>query len=74
MIDELQSVDIIFTSDQSKWTRSVVLEAQDFDTFAEGGQQNVTRAAQSVDKDGNPDGTGTGMGWFLDNKLKQESV
>ena len=20
--------------------------------------------AQSVDKDGNPDGTGTGMGWF----------
>ena len=64
-MNELQSVDIIFTSDQSKWTRSVVLEAQDFDTFAEGGATKMSpRAAQSVDKDGNPDGTGTGMGWF----------
>ena len=64
-MNELQSVDIIFTSDQSKWTRSVVLEAQDFDTFAEGGATKMSpRAAESVDKDGNPDGTGTGMGWF----------
>ena len=64
-MNELQSVDIIFTSDQSKWTRSVVLESQDIETFAEGGATKMSpRAAESVDKDGNPDGTGTGMGWF----------
>ena len=64
-MNELQSVDIVFTSDKSKWSRSVVLEAQDFDTFAEGGATKMSpRAAQSVDKDGNADGTGTGMGWF----------
>ncbi len=64
-LNNLQSVDIVFTADTSKWTRSVVLEAQDEQIFAEGGARKLMpREAQSIDKMGNPDGSGTGMGWF----------
>ncbi len=61
----LHSIDIVITNDKSKWTRCPVLEAQYDNTLSEGnaGFMNL-RAAPSVDKNGNPDGTGNGMGWF----------
>ncbi len=61
----LHSVDIVITSDKSKWTRCPVLEAQSDNTLSEGNADHLSlRAAPSVDKNGNPDGAGTGMGWF----------
>ncbi len=61
-----QSVDIVFTDNKSKWTRCPVLENQHDDTRAQGGAKKLgLRQAPSVDKNGNPDGSGTiGMGWF----------
>ncbi len=65
-IEDLNSVDIVFTSDTSKWTRSCVVEAQDDETLSEGNKLKMElRHAPSVDKQGNPDNSGTfGMGWF----------
>jgi hypothetical protein len=65
-IKYLPSVDIVITSDKSKWTRCVVVElGRDANLNQNGGQPGRLRTAQSVDKNGNPDGTGTtGMGWF----------
>lgn len=59
------SIDIVFTSDQSKWTRCPVIELCDEPQNAIGGvEPGLLRASPSVDKNGNPDGTGTGMSWF----------
>ncbi len=59
------SVDVVITADQSKWSRCVVLETNDDPAFSQGGAQKLDmRIAPSVGKDGQPDGTGTGMGWF----------
>lgn len=65
-IKYLPSVDIVITSDKSKWTRCVVVElGRDANLNQGGGQPGRLRAAPSVDKNGNPDGSGTtGMGWF----------
>ena len=65
-IKYLPSVDIVITSDKSKWTRCVVVElGRDANLNQGGGQPGKLRAAPSVDKDGNPDGSGTtGMSWF----------
>ena len=62
----LNSVDIVFTSDQTKWTRCAVVEASDDKNLSEGGQTKLgLRSTPSVGKDGNPDNSGTyGMGWF----------
>ncbi|MBK7965401.1 MAG: hypothetical protein IPK10_09010 [Bacteroidetes bacterium] len=77
--DYLASVDIVFTSDKSKWTRCVVLETSDDPITAAGGAKKFDkRISPSVDKNGNPgDGvvgtdsindadfiSPTGMGWF----------
>lgn len=61
----LASVDIVLTSDKSKWTRVPVIELgrNSALTFQSAGAGTL-RKSQSVDKNGNPDGTGTGMGWF----------
>jgi len=67
---DLNNVDIIMTSDKSKWSRCIVVEAASPDYAAAGlqteGNRNQfdIRAHESVDKEGNPDGTGEGMGWF----------
>jgi hypothetical protein len=59
------SVDIVFTSDTSKWTRCPVIELNtNPQTSVNGGKGGLLRQSPSVDKLGNPDGTGTGMGWF----------
>ncbi len=65
-ITKLNSVDIVFTSEKSKWTRSCVVEAQDDPNLSVLGQTKMgLRQSPSVDKDGNPDNSGTmGMSWF----------
>ena len=64
-ISFLPSVNIVMTNDTSLWTRCPVIElgrstALNVGTCAPG----AMRKSPSVDKNGNPDGTGTGMGWF----------
>lgn len=63
---KLSSVDIVFTDDKSKWTRCPVIEMGRDQALTEGNaQQWRLREAPSVDKNGNPDNSGTtGMGWF----------
>jgi hypothetical protein len=61
----LLSVDIVITPDKSKWTRCPVIETQDDQLLAVGNAERLRpRKSPSVGKDGKPDGTGTGMGWF----------
>ena len=64
-ISFLPSVNIVITSDKSKWTRCPVVElgrtaGLNVGAAVPGG----VRKSPSVDKNGNADGTGTGMGWF----------
>lgn len=64
-LTNLYSVDIVLTPDKSKWTRCIVLESCNDRTKSEGGALCYEpRKHASVDKNGNPDGTGNGMGWF----------
>jgi hypothetical protein len=65
-ISFLPSVNIIITSDKSKWTRVPVIELGRSAGLNIGGcAPGAMRKSPSVDKNGNPDGTGTtGMGWF----------
>lgn len=73
------SVDIVFTSDKSKWTRCPVIELNDDEnTSLNNGKPGMLRQSPSVDKEGNqlgdsgynaaeanPNGdTPIGMGWF----------
>jgi len=61
----LNSVDIVFTSDTSKWSRCPVFETHHYTSQAIGNAEKQTlREAPSVGKNGTPDGTGNGMGWF----------
>ena len=53
-LKNLYSVDVVFTSDKSKWTRCPVLEMCPDKVLAEGGQtQYLVRNSPSVDKNGN---------------------
>jgi len=64
-LEKLYSVDVVFTSDKSKWSRCPVIEMGEDDFLSEGNVNKFyLRSRASIDKDGNPDGTGTGMGWF----------
>jgi hypothetical protein len=64
-ISFLPSVNIVITSDKSKWTRCPVVELGRTAGLNVGGSApGALRKSPSVDKNGNPDGTGTGMGWF----------
>jgi hypothetical protein len=64
-LNRVKSIDIVFTDDKDKWTRCPVIEIQNDILLAEGGARKGTlRKAPSVGKDGKPDNTGTGMGWF----------
>lgn len=78
-IAETPSVQIVITSDKSKWTRSPVLEQEAVTTNAQGGAAKLAlRAQPSIDKNGRKAGTAganneeatrngtqpTGMGWF----------
>jgi hypothetical protein len=65
-ISRAPSVDIVMTSDKSKWTRCAVVELGRDSTLNVGSAKpGALRKTLSVDQNGNPDGTGTfGMGWF----------
>jgi hypothetical protein len=60
------SVNIVITEDRSKWTRCPVIEMGRTSALNVGqAAAGAMRKSPSVDKDGNPDDTGTtGMGWF----------
>jgi hypothetical protein len=61
---DLRCVDLVITSDKSKWTRCPVIEACISSTLAEGGSSiTKLRYANSVDQNGFAE-SGTGMGWF----------
>ena len=57
-LNKLNSVDIVYTSDKSLWTRVPVIET--------GNSENrmKLKTNPSVDKYGTPDNTGTGFSWF----------
>lgn len=69
------SVDIVLTSDKSKWTRCPVIELGRESTLNVGGAEpGEMRKSTSVDKNGNPDASGTtGMGWFPGYAIDLES-
>jgi len=84
----LESVDIVFTSDKSKWSRCVVLETGDDPTASQGNAKKFgLRKHRSIDKDGvfattdvgssNPEDanyiSGEGMGWFPGYAISLES-
>src|SRR5690606_28000593 len=61
----LHDVDIIITSDKAFWTRCPVIEINDNESQTEHNDDILyMRGDQSVNKEGQPDGSGTGMGWF----------
>jgi hypothetical protein len=60
-LEEVYSVDIVFTPDKSKWTRALVVEMCPDPTLSEGKVSRFKfRSAHSVDKDGNAAATGSG--------------
>jgi len=64
-ISFLPSVNIVLTKDKSLWTRCPIVELGRNPALNVGNAQpGALRKSPSVDKNGNPDGTGTGMGWF----------
>ncbi len=65
-ISRAPSIDLILTSDKSLWTRCAVVELGRDSTLNVGSAKpGALRKSLSVDKNGNPDGTGTyGMSWF----------
>lgn len=64
-INDLPSIKVVFTSDQTKWTRAAVLETgEDPNTTTGGALKLNLRKSPSVDKSGVADGTGDGFGWF----------
>jgi len=65
-LNKVASVDVVFTSDKTKWTRCAVIELCEDVTLATGGAgKHELRQSLSVNKEGQPDGSGTyGMGWF----------
>jgi hypothetical protein len=60
------SVNIVITSDKSKWTRCPVFElGRNSNLNIGGATPGALRKSPSVGKDGQPDNSGTsGMGWF----------
>ncbi|MFA6199483.1 MAG: hypothetical protein WC679_03635 [Bacteroidales bacterium] len=65
-MSNLSSVDIVFTSDKTKWTRCPVIEMGDDPNQTEGNAKRFQlRRHASVDKNGDNAGDGTqGWGWF----------
>lgn len=61
----LNSVDIVFTSDKSKWSKCVVFEMGSTPSLAQGNQfKSLIRKAPSIDKEGNVTGVDSGFSWF----------
>jgi hypothetical protein len=64
-ISRVPSVNIVLTSDKSKWTRCAVIELG-FESSLNVGQAKAgtLRKSPSIDKDGNEIAGSTGMSWF----------
>lgn len=61
---DLHGVDVVITSDKTKWTRCPVIETSHVKSQAIGNSSIMKlRASNSVDQNGNAE-SGTGMGWF----------
>jgi hypothetical protein len=76
----IRSVDIVFTSDKSKWTRCVVIEMQDDSRLSEGNVAKFRPRAHAswdgdVDAEGRPIYSKTSMGrsWFPGYAIDQET-
>lgn len=69
------SINIVITSDKSKWTRCPVIElGRDENLNIGGAKPGGLRKSVSVDKDGLPDKSNTtGMGWFPGYAIDLES-
>ncbi len=69
-LQNLNNVDIVFTSDQSLWSRCIVVETanSEYESSAVGGNIDKSmfkaKSNASVDQNGLPDGQGNGLGWF----------
>lgn len=74
-ISFLPSVDIVITADKSKWTRCPIIELGRFSSLNVGNAEpGEMRKSPSVDKNGNPDASGTtGLGWFPGYAIDLES-
>ncbi len=81
-INKIPSVDIVFTSDKSKWTRSLVLEMQDDKSLAEGQVSKFairSHASWNMETDdaGRPvyskTANDTGYSWFPGYAVNQET-
>lgn len=64
-MDTMGGVDIVFTSDKSKWTQCVVLEMGDDPSISEGNKWKLSlRAHPSLNLDGSYSATENGRSWF----------
>ena len=73
-ISFLPSVDLVITDDKSKWTRCPVVEmGRNSGLNIGGATPGALRESPSVNKEGEEDGTGTGMGWFPGYAIDLES-
>jgi hypothetical protein len=71
-LNQLNNVDVVFTSNKELWSRCIVIETASpyyYQTVGVPNLQNLemfdVRKSPSVGKDGNPDNTGTtGFSWF----------
>jgi hypothetical protein len=81
-LTNLPSVDLVFTSDKSKWTRCVVVETQQDVTLSIGGARKLNKRKHAgwnrdVDGNGRPiyssDPSEDGMSWFPGYAINQET-
>jgi hypothetical protein len=75
-LSDLASVELVLTSDTSKWTQCVVVELCEDAALSEGGARKMDmRRHQSVDKMGNPvaDPNDIGRGWFPGYAINMET-
>jgi len=64
-VNHTPSIQLIYTADQTKWTRCVVLEMCPNSALSQYGDEHLhLRSGASLGKNGLPDGSGTGMSWF----------
>jgi hypothetical protein len=64
-LDSLQSIDLVFTPDKSKWTKCVVVELSEDRAQAQGGAlKGQLRQGTSLDKEGNQILGDVGMSYF----------
>jgi len=75
-LERLPSVDIVFTADKSKWTRSAVLESGANPLLTAGRAKRLdARKAQGIDQNGNfsTNPVDSGLGWFPGYAIRPET-